>query len=148
MSELNTLHGSVEVVGGDGGRSDIICRPRWAQRSGCPGWRVARQPGRVDPDISSRGRACCNWFGNVDRKSDKDRVFHLKQRKWKKERDLFVDITKPVAAQPSKNCEKKMLDLFTSMYAHVSVPRRPVVQSFTADWTFLPFLGISHSCCL
>ena len=103
MSELNTLHGSVEVVGGgeEGGREDIICRPRWAPRSGCPGWRVARQLGRVGPDISSRGRVCCNWFGNVDHKSDKDRVFHLKTEEVKERKSSFCrDDTKPVAAQP------------------------------------------------
>ena len=78
-------------------RSDIICRPRWAPRWGCPVWRVARQLGRVGPDISSRGRVCCNLFGNVDHKSDKDKVFHLKAEEVK-ERALFVDETKPAAA--------------------------------------------------
>ena len=77
-------------------RSDIICRPRWAPHWGCPAWRVARQLERVGPDISSRGRVCCNLFGNVDHKSDKDRVFHLKTEEVK-ERALFVDDTK---AQP------------------------------------------------
>ena len=60
-----------------------ICTPRWAPRSGCPGWPSA--PGRAGglrsqsggQGISSRDRACCSWCGTFGRRTDTDRVSHL-----------------------------------------------------------------------
>ena len=67
----------------------IICRPHWALHWDCRGLLAEGLLSRVCLGTSSHGQVCCNLFGSVDHKSDKDRAFHL-QREEVKERALCL----------------------------------------------------------